>query len=546
MSLKEILKNHINPPQKCTENVSLRKYFTAYTIGFFLLLSVLLGVIFISHEKNLLSGYAVSSTEEFVKQLYNRYEKDIILELEGKNGPGLVKGSEEYNRLDNMIKGYLVDFTDIMKIKLYNSSGIVVYSTVPDDVGRINAKPEFKKALSGKVLSKLVEDMSVMTSEGAESEETYEADVIEVHVPVITMNDGKVIGIFEVYRDVSAVFDASRKGGYKIGLLFVLSLGTLFVIWQMILKKADWIIELKTSEINRNNKELEEAQLRITESIDDVIKHKSFHVRYDNKKLLKCWEFKNCTKTDCPGYKSENLRCWQLAGTFCGGVVQGFFAKKYGDCRKCDVFKTAFNSRINSIGESFNNMMTLLENKQIELEESNKKLNILVDIDPLTQIGNRRSFQSSIDKIHLLSLRYNRPYSIIICDVDNFKLYNDTYGHQMGDYVLISVANAMKSSIRKTDEVFRWGGEEFIVILPEQSHEDALKVGENLRSSVHDIGIEHEKSDFHVITMSLGVASFYPANTKELTWEAVVKKADEAMYRAKSSKKNCVYSAATV
>jgi diguanylate cyclase (GGDEF)-like protein len=296
-------------------------------------------------------------------------------------------------------------------------------------------------------------------------------------------------------------------------------------------------------EINKYNRELEEAQHRISDSIDEVIEHESFHVRYVNRGLAKCWEVKDCAQKDCPSYKSESLRCWQVAGTFCGGEVQGVFAKKYGDCRKCEVFRQAFNNRINTIGESFNNMMALLQSKQLELQEANKKLNVLIDVDPLTQIANRRSFQKRIESIHLMTLRYNHPYSVIICDVDNFKLYNDTYGHQQGDYVLISVANTMKSSIRRTDEIFRWGGEEFIVILPEQNHSDALKVAENLRRSVYDLAIEHRKSEIKIVSISCGVASFYPWKTRDISWEYVVKQADDALYKAKLGKKNCVYSA---
>jgi diguanylate cyclase (GGDEF)-like protein len=377
----------------------------------------------------------------------------------------------------------------------------------------------------------------------------YNVDILEIYIPIYEkrkgIHYGKIIGAFEVYKDVSKFVHMAQVGGYTISTLFILSMCILFLILQMIIRKADRMIKSKNAEIKKYNSELEEAQNKITESINEVIEHESFHVRYINENLVHCWETKECGKTDCPSYKAENLRCWQVSGTFCGGEVQGVFARKYGDCRKCEVFKNSISNRINSIGESFNNMMVLLQNKHLELGEANRKLNVLVDIDPLTQIANRRSFQKRIENIHLLALRYNHPYSIIIYDIDNFKLYNDTYGHQQGDYALISVSKAMKSSIRRSDEIFRWGGEEFIVILPEQNHPDALKIAEHLRASVQDLSIKHKKSDLQMVTVSCGVATFYPWKTKDIGWEYVIKQADDALFKAKAGEKNSVYSAAT-
>lgn len=315
----------------------------------------------------------------------------------------------------------------------------------------------------------------------------------------------------------------------------------LYLFLQIVIKKASDIINKQNEKINLFIIELKEAQQRIKVAIDNVIENKSFHVRLHSDNLLKCWEVKHCTQVGCPSYKSENLRCWQVSGTFCGGKVQGFFANKFGDCRKCEVYQNAFKSRITMIGESFNNMMVLLENKHQELEKLNEKLNVLIDTDPLTETGNRRSFQKRMESIHLLSLRYNHPYSIIICDVDCFKSYNDTYGHQKGDYALVSIANAMKTSIRRTDEIFRWGGEEFIVILPEQTLMAAIKVAENLRAGVEMLGIAHAGSPSKVITVSVGVTCNLADNVKYFSWESVIKQADDELYRAKSAGRNCVY-----
>lgn len=551
MNIKDIFQKRFRNSQEQSDHFNLQKYFTLYSIGFFVLLTTLLGLVFITHEKKLLVDSAVSSAKEFALQLnYHVHEEGIVSNLMANKGPSLER-SQDIDRLDKVISEYLSEFPDILKIKIFDRTGRTIYSTDHEAIGAMNTHDQLKMALSGQIASVLTRRMRPMTTDSAETGKMYKVDILEIYLPIYENKKGmglqeKVIGAFEVYKDVSKVFYKAKTGGYTISVLFILSMSILFLIWQMIIRKADRTIKLKNSEIKKYNRELEEAQHKITESIDEVIKHESFHVRYMNENLIKCWELKECRKTDCPSYKSKDLRCWQVAGTFCGGEVQGVFAKKYGDCRLCEVFKQAFGNRINTIGESFNNMMALLQTKHLELQEANKKLNILVDIDPLTQIANRRSFQNRIESIHLISLRYNHSYSIIICDIDNFKLYNDAYGHQQGDYVLISVANTMKSSIRKTDEIFRWGGEEFIVIIPEQNHTEALKIAENLRASVYDLGIKHQKSDLHAVTISCGVASFYPWKTKDIGWEHVVKQADDALYKAKLGKKNCVYSAAIV
>jgi diguanylate cyclase (GGDEF)-like protein len=551
MNIRDLFNIKSKYSQEQSDHFNLRKYFTLYSIVFFILLTALLGAVFITHEKRLLVDSAVSSAKEFALHLnHHMREEGVVPNIMATAGTDIEK-SKDHEWLNHIIGEYLSEFPDILKIKIFDRTGLTIYSTDPENIGIVNTHDKLITALSGQIDHELTRRMRPMSGDTTETGKTYEVDILEIYLPIYenkkdAAHQGEIIGVLEVYKDVSKVFHQAKRGGYTISILFILSVSMLFLIWQMIIRKADRIIKLKNSEIKKYNMELEEAQHKITESIDEVIKHESFHVRYVNENLIKCWKFKECRQVDCPSYESKDLRCWQVAGTFCGGEVQGVFAKKYGDCRHCEVFKQAFSNRINTIGESFNNMMALLQSKHLELQEANQKLNILVDIDSLTQIANRRSFQHRIENVHLLTLRYNHPYSIIICDIDNFKLYNDTYGHQQGDYVLISVANTMKAAIRRTDELFRWGGEEFIVILPQQNHADALKVAENLRSAVHNLGIKNQKTDLHIVTVSCGVASFYPWKTKDIGWEFVVKQADDALYKAKLGKKNCVYSAATI
>jgi len=542
MSLNEILRARLKSKEDDRPPIDLTKFFTLSSIGAFILLTVILGFVFVMLQKSILIDYSESIADQFTQQLTDSIHEYNIFDLSNKErGPSLNIDSPLYKRLDEIVREYMNHHADIIKIKVFDRKGRVVYSTNKNDLGKISRHSTLISALEGNIGSELTERLNPLAKDKTEEGQVYPTDILEIYLPLYDVSKAQIIGAYEIYKDVSMVFREARKAGILLFFIFSFGMLVLFIVLQIIIRKADAMITEKSEELRRYNRELEEAQLIISESIDEVIKHGSFHVRYHNKDLLKCWEHKKCNKTDCPSYQSENLRCWQVAGTFCGGKVQGYFAKKYGDCRKCDVFQHAFNNRINVIGESFNNMMALLENKHMELKALNEKLNRLIDIDPLTQVGNRRSFQKRIEQIHMMSLRYKRSYSIIVCDIDNFKLYNDNYGHQQGDYALISIAKTLRDNLRKTDEVFRWGGEEFVIVLPEVNLSSAIKVAENLRKAVESLGIEHKFSKPSLLTMSFGVAASTSENVQHITWENVLKEADDGLYKAKASGKNCVY-----
>ena len=130
----------------------------------------------------------------------------------------------------------------------------------------------------------------------------------------------------------------------------------------------------KTGELAAQNSELAASTRKISLLIASAEKERSFSVRFDNPDLAKCWEVKNCNCVDCPSYKSENLRCWQVAGTHCGGEVQGVFAQKFGKCEKCEVYKMARSGRLAGLGEAFNNMMAMLEQQVEEQRQLQEQL----------------------------------------------------------------------------------------------------------------------------------------------------------------------------
>ena len=161
---------------------------------------------------------------------------------------------------------------------------------------------------------------------------------------------------------------------------------------------------------------------------------------------------------------------------------------------------------------------------------------IEADTDKLTGLANRRSLDEFLDALVTIFPEENKSFSLIIADVDHFKYYNDTHGHQMGDLVLARIASILKKSIRRGDLAARFGGEEFVVILPNCSKENAVIIGNKLRSAISDQNIQFQNQQpMGNLTCTFGVAT-YPddADTKEL----LLKRADECLYDGKARGRN--------
>ena len=182
--------------------------------------------------------------------------------------------------------------------------------------------------------------------------------------------------------------------------------------------------------------------------------------------------------------------------------------------------------------------MLSLENR--DLEESNLTLQYLSAIDGLTQIANRRSLDRSLTIEWQRALRKREPIGFIMADIDHFKIYNDTYGHQAGDECLRVVASSLKDYARRPgDLAARYGGEEFALVLTDSSAEQAGIVAEQMRDKIMNVAIKYKKNDLTHVTASFGVASMVPGHG-QTSPEALIMAADQAMYRAKRSGRNRV------
>jgi adenylate cyclase len=173
---------------------------------------------------------------------------------------------------------------------------------------------------------------------------------------------------------------------------------------------------------------------------------------------------------------------------------------------------------------------------------NNSELQRQASLDSLTLVANRRYFDEYIEQQWYRHIESKQPLSIILCDVDYFKLYNDTYGHLAGDSCLQQVAKAISHAIRSTDLVARYGGEEFIVVLPNTDAETALQVAQRISTQVNSLEIAHTSS--HVsdrVTLSCGVNTIVPISASSPT--SSIANADKALYSAKQKGRNCVVAA---
>ena len=171
-----------------------------------------------------------------------------------------------------------------------------------------------------------------------------------------------------------------------------------------------------------------------------------------------------------------------------------------------------------------------------ELEASNKELKLLASVDPMTKLYNRRYFTTSAEQVLNISQRNKTPLSLIMFDIDDFKCVNDTYGHHIGDEVIILVANVLHEITRKSDVACRFGGEEFILLLPQTDAKGALIIAEKIREYIASKELDTDGSTKISVSVSLGVAEWNEHRDKK--FEDLVKKADGEMYRAKQSGKN--------
>lgn len=193
-----------------------------------------------------------------------------------------------------------------------------------------------------------------------------------------------------------------------------------------------------------------------------------------------------------------------------------------------DHLEQLVDHRTRELSETNNKLLDeISERKKIEVE-----LERLATTDPLTSLFNRRKFEALLDYEIERDRRYQNGLSLIFCDIDRFKLINDEHGHDIGDEVLKTFSLKMKSSVRSTDIIARWGGEEFVLIITHTTSDQTAAMAEKLRETI----AKHDFPEVHWVTASFGVTHLNADDTRS----TLISRADEALYLAKENGRNRV------
>ncbi|MBI5740999.1 MAG: GGDEF domain-containing protein [Nitrospirae bacterium] len=282
---------------------------------------------------------------------------------------------------------------------------------------------------------------------------------------------------------------------------------------------------------------------------------------FDNPHLISCSTLE-CKSDACVLHKSapDGVRCWQVEAACCGAEHQGDLKEKRGECFNCKVFKGSCPTIVEELGEHYNNMMFLLGKQKKELlkdkeliehlnrelisaleqiDAKNREIQKMMITDKLTGLYNRHHLISVLEDEIARCNRYGHPFAVMMIDIDNFRSINDNYGQSAGDAMLEYVGGLIKENTRKFDRSFRYGGEEFIVVLPETDITLAYIVAERIRKGFEAKTFKATKrgsdsESFISRTLSIGITASFPYKTNEISIEELLNQSDKALYLAKN------------
>ncbi len=265
----------------------------------------------------------------------------------------------------------------------------------------------------------------------------------------------------------------------------------------------------------------------------------------------KCYDYYHCPpNTGCAAYGSDDKRCWYISGTHCHGKIMRNITEKIKECVKCDMFvpvgifivDITRSSRFEAKCD-LDACMRLLDAASLAISNAKlfEKTLELSEIDGLTGVKNRRTFLKLLDSEVHRAHRYNKSFGLMMMDIDYFKQYNDTHGHPQGDILLKLVADTIGDNLRDTDTIGRYGGEEFIALLPETNKDESIAIAERIRNEIESYNFPRaETQPGGKITISIGVSS-YPEDGDSP--EKIIQSADDALYSAKNMGRNRVMAA---
>lgn len=192
------------------------------------------------------------------------------------------------------------------------------------------------------------------------------------------------------------------------------------------------------------------------------------------------------------------------------------------------------NAEVLTLNEELSQAQRELARANRALQVREAELRALSSTDALTGVANRRHLMERLEQVWQGAQRYQQPFTVVMADIDHFKNINDTHGHAVGDTVLRAVAQHFAATVRASDVVGRYGGEEFMVVLPNTAMDDALELAQRLRSGLHAVGFDEFPAG---VRCSFGAAQWH---SQEDTMASVLRAADLALYQAKAAGRDCI------
>ncbi len=264
-----------------------------------------------------------------------------------------------------------------------------------------------------------------------------------------------------------------------------------------------------------------------------------------------CSGYFHCPEdTGCPAYDAADKKCWHISGTMCHVKRMGNMSEKLSTCVNCNMFAPAGvfildTTRVSNLDPvvDVDACMRLLDAASLAISNARlyEQTLELSEVDGLTEIRNMRTFLQVLTMEIARVQRYRKSFGLLMLDIDYFKKYNDTNGHPQGDALLKAMTAIIRKQLRESDTPGRYGGEEFIMLLPETEKEESIAIAERIRQVVESWDFPRaEQQPGGRITVSIGVAS-YPEDADTL--EKIIGAADDALYTAKCAGRNRVIAA---
>lgn len=470
-------------------------------------------------------------TQTIANTLWPRY-RDFLVNAEAMTKSELAKHHLS-EALYNDVR-VIVQHLPVLKIKIFNTSGKTLFSTDPTQTGVVKpvSYPGTKVALTGEVISKLLERAEFRNLDG---NKVFNRNVLSSYLPIRLAADGKVIGVIEIYSDITETLTDIEREQYEVIAVVLAILGLLYIALYAFVSHADKIL----SRQHREHKQATEISSRLGRLLDKlsneiyIFDAESFqltHVNQGGRDNLgyTLEELREMTALDL---KQEITRDEFLSyiEPLCNGEQDQVYFETI--LRRKDGSSYPVEVKIQFSPTEDPPVYVAIILDVTEQKKTEDRLHYLAYYDSLTGLPNRHLFFNQLEQAMKEADRDEHLVAVLFVDLDQFKNINDSLGHDVGDIMLKETSDRLSECLRANDTLARWGGDEFNLVLHDiRNMNNVTFVAEKIVESISRPYYINMKRLF--ITASIGIA-LYPFNESNV--EDLVKKADAAMYYAKES-----------